>query len=66
VQLIVENPSPQRVEFHYRVPGRQRIFVADIRVSQQVNLVPSNLSQWEADKVIEQLNRFGLIFSSAT
>jgi hypothetical protein len=56
--LLVANGTHQNIDFHYRVPEHTKIFSTVIPAGRQVEL-PVDLNTVQAQKVVEQLERYG-------
>ena len=66
MNILVANPSYQKVRFQYRVPGhgtseKPKVFRAEIFAGSQVRLAPGDFTEVQKAAVIEQLERFGAV-----
>lgn len=59
MNILVANPSFQRVRFQYRVPEYPKPFRVDISPGSQITLEPGNFSEEQKTSIVGQLERFG-------
>lgn len=64
MDILVANPSFQKVRFQYRVPEYPKPFRVDIVSGSQVKLAPGNFSEEQKNEVIAQLERYGAVPNS--
>lgn len=64
MNILVANPSYQKVRFQYRVPEHSKPFRVDIVAGSQVKLAPGDFTEEQKNAVIAQLERFGAVPSS--
>ncbi len=69
MNILVANPSYQKIRFQYRVlghgsPEKPKVFRAEIFAGSQVRLAPGGFSEEQKNDVIAQLERFGAVPST--